>query len=201
MSDEIQQTRYDRLIRRVTGIIGPGSKVSQVITELFPMIDLENVPIELLRLGGTRVSFGGGTVLGVAGEAARAQLFNPVKSGHLVVITSVFFAAAQSSIVRWGTNNIPLTTNLATQLFRDTRDVSPVRPIAEVRTQSSVALATGTNQTRLPAVTNFILQDPNGVIVLAPGTGFEIGSAVLNNKINFSFHWRERTAEPSELNV
>ncbi len=48
MGQELQQNRYDQLIRRVGGIIGPGSKVVEALGELFPVIDVENVPGELL---------------------------------------------------------------------------------------------------------------------------------------------------------
>ena len=198
---ELQQNRYDQLIRRVGGLIGPGSKVSEVLSELFPMIDVENVPGELLRLAGTRLCYGGGSIAGVAAESARGQLFNPADSGHLVIITSIFFGTAGDTVLRWGSNTVALSVALSTQLFRDTRDLSPIRPIAEVRSDSTVALAEGTNQARLLAISTLKLSDPNGVVVLAPGTGFEIGAVTQNNAINFSFNWRERVAEVSELNL
>ena len=63
------------------------------------------------------------------------------------------------------------------------------------------ALAAGTNQSRVLANTVLFLEDENGVAVLAPGGGFEIGSAAGVNTLFYSFYWRERPAEPSELKL
>ena len=37
---QLQQSRYDQLLRRVGDLKGPGSKVNDVLHELFPMFDL-----------------------------------------------------------------------------------------------------------------------------------------------------------------
>lgn len=199
MSYEVQQTRWDRIIRRVSSSIGPGSRVSETLSELFPVLDVERVPGELLLLGGTGICHGGGTILSIVGEGATAQLFNPAESNMLVTITGVHFAVAASGTIRWGTTIIQRGTVISTQVFRDMRRVLPELPVAQVSQDSAVALAEGTNQTRALGNTNFTLQDDNGVAVLAPGSGFEIGSAVPNIQIFYSFYWRERPAEESEL--
>lgn len=201
MSDEIQQNRYDQIIRRVAGIIGPGSKVSEVITELFPMIDVEDLPAELLRLGGTRLCFGGGVISPVVAQAATAQLFNPADSGALVTITRVDCTASITSSIRWGVIIVVRGAGIGTETFRDTRDPITSRPIAQVRQETAVALATGTNQATQPGNNVFTLLDPNAICVLAPGTGFEIGLTGLNINMLYSFVWRERPALGSELNV
>lgn len=201
MSDEIQQTRYDRMVRRVTGIIGPGSKVAQVITELFPMINVEDPPPELLLLGGTIPSFGGGTITGAAGEAPRAQLFNPANSGRLVTLTDVYFATLATTTVRWGVTTPAIGVTITTQTSLDTRLFTPARPTAQIRQTSSAALASATGQTRLLADTPLHLHNANGVAILRPGTGFEIGISLLTGIIHYTFYWRERDAEASELNL
>jgi len=199
--DELQQNRYDMLLRRVGGLIGPGSKVTSVIAELFPMIDVENVPGELLILMGTRIVFGGGTVTGAAGQSPKVQLFNPVDSGHLVTITRLSIAANASTIVRWGVVNVALTTGVGTETFRDMRLPLTARPIGEMRQESAVALADGTNQTRVLTGEPYTIEDPNGLAVLLPGTGFEIGLTSVATTINHAWNWRERAAERSELNL
>lgn len=201
MSDEIQQTRYDRMVRRVTGIIGPGSKVSQVITELFPMINVEDPPAELLLLGGTIPSFGGGTIAAPAGQAAKAQLFNPADSGRLVTITDIHFATLQIGTVRWGVSTVPIGATITTQTSLDTRLFSPARPTAQVRQEAAVALANATGQTRVLPNVDLHLHHANGIAVLTPGTGFEIGTGTLQTTIFYTFYWRERDAEPSEINL
>ena len=201
MTYEVQQTRWDRIIRRVSGSIGPGSRVSETLSELFPTLDVERVPGELLFLGGTKLSHGGGTITAIAGQAATASLFNPLDSNHLVTVTGIYFSNLLGGIVRWGPVVIQRGSVIATQTFRDTRALLPAQPVAQVSQLSAVALAPGTNQVRLLANTPLKIEDPNGVTVLAPGTGIEIGSDVLTNTIVYTFYWRERPAEESELSL
>lgn len=201
MTDEIQTTRYDQLIRRVAGIIGPGSKVAEVITELFPMIDVENVPGELLRLSGTFIAFGGASITGAAGQSGRVQLFNPADSGNLITVSHVDVGVDASQTVRYGVGTIALTTGVATQVHRDTRTPITQRPIGQIRTQSSVALAPATGQVRLLANSTFRVFDPNGVAVLLPGSGLEVGASNNATLVVATFFWRERVAQESELSV
>lgn len=198
---EIQQSRYDQLLRRVCDLKGPGSKVNDALTELFPMIDVERVPGELLILSGTRICMGGGFLAGVAAQAITAQLFNPADSGKLITVTRVYASWLGTTTVRWGTTLTTLATPIGTERFRDTRLIVPTAPSGEIHQLSRVALATGINQSRNPNNENFILDDQNGVAVLAPGTGFEIGNGVLDLDMHYGFNWRERVAEPSELNL
>jgi len=197
----LQQSRYDRLMRRVGDLKGPGSKVNDVLEELFPTLDVENVPGELLWLMGTRLCHGGGTVAGVALQHSRAQLFNPPGSAKLMTITSVHFAHESTGIVRWGAAPTPLGVEAGTEVFRDTRELPPTAPTGQIQIISTVSLGTGTNQSRLLADTDFLLEDQNGIAVLSPATGWEISTAVPESDINFGILWRERIAEPSELNA
>ncbi len=201
MGYEVQQTRWDRLVRRVSGSIGPGSRVSETLTELFPVLDVENVPGELLLLGGTAPCFGGGTISSAAGESPTAQLFNPADSGHLVTVTSVIFATNNDATLRYGLGLIALGTAISTQLFRDTRRILPALPVAQVRQRSAVAQANATMQSRLLANAGIQIADENGVCFLAPGTGFEIGIPSLAATIFYGFNWRERPVEESELSL
>lgn len=197
----INQNRYDQLIRRVADLQGPGSKVNDVLTELFPMFDVENMPGELLLLAGTAIAHGGGTIVSAVATAPTAQLFNTVDSGHLITITGVRVAFTATSTVRWGVQPIARGTEVATEIFRDSRRKITSSPVGQVRQEAVAALAAGTNQTRVLANTTLFLEDENGIAVLAPGGGFEIGSAAGVNTLFYSFYWRERAAEPSELNL
>jgi len=110
VTNEIQQTRYDRLIRRVAGIIGPGSKVSEVLTELFPVLDVESVPSELLILAGTNTCFGGGQFQAMAGQSPKMGLFNPADSNTILVLTHVYVSTdTGNQNIRWG---FPLSASL-----------------------------------------------------------------------------------------
>ena len=200
MTNEIQQNRYDQLVRRVTGSIGPGSKVAETISELFPMLDVENLPAELYRLGDTRLCFGGGLLNPVAGQAPRAMVFNPAGSGVLVTVTDAIVSSSLVVIIRWGVTNASLGAAVGSERFLDTREFTPDQPTAEVHQLASVTLAGATNQARMLTSSPFNLAPRNSVAVLAPGTGFEIGFGTVNSEMTFGFYWRERVAEQSELN-
>lgn len=199
---EIQQTRYDQLLRRVASIIGPGSKVGELITDLLPIFDVENMPGELLRLAGTRICMGGGALAPVVGQAGTHVLENPAGSGVLATIERVDFGVNTTATVRWGVvNGFKATAvGIGTEIFRDTREIPPQEPVCNVRQITEVALASGTNQSRLLGDTNLVLDPPNSVCVLAPGTSFEIGTTNTNVATEYGFMWRERVAEQSELN-
>jgi len=200
VTSEIQQNRYDRLIRRVAGIIGPGSKVSEVLTELFPTIDVENVPSELLILAGTKACFGGGTITGAAGESPKMGLFNPVGSNTIITLTDVLLSTPTSNLtVRWGLNTNQLATGISTQTFIDTRNPVGQLPVGEISTESAVALANATGQTRIDADETFHLEGKNDVAILRPGVGFEIGIQQVIIILFCTFYWRERPMESSEV--
>jgi len=197
---EIQQGRYDALLRRVADLKGPGSKVNDVLEELFPCFDVEKLPAELYRLANIDLCFGGGFNAGVAAQAGRGQILNPAGSGKIITVTQAAVGTGATTIARWGRQDTPHTNNFSTQIFRDVRHPLGNLPTGQIRGQTSVALANATGQARLLANTTFVLKDKNGLAILTEGTGFEIGSDELNSNMSFYFYWRERVAEPSELN-
>jgi len=197
---EIQQNRYDQLIRRVNNIVAPGSMVSDALSELFPTIDVERVPGELLILGGTDICMGAATVGPLAANAPRMQVFNPVDSGMLITITTCIISVGSTLKVRIATTNTPLTSLISTQVFRDRRRLITARPIGEFRTDLTAAFTDANMLFRLTANAPFLLFDPNGLAVLPPGSGYEIGTDTDNSILDTSFIWRERVAEPAELN-
>ncbi len=199
MSSELQQNRYDQIMRRVGGMIGTGSKVSEVLTELFPVVDLERVPGELLLLGGTRLCQGASIVTGAAGERARIQVFNPADSGTLITVSSVRLSTLSIQNIRWATTETALTTGVGTEVFRDRRLPLLGRPVGAIRTDSTVAATGAHGLARLLASVMYSIEDPNAVAVLPPGTGFEVGADTVATTVVATFYWRERTAEQSEL--
>jgi len=198
---EIQQNRYDQLMRRVGGLIGPGAKVAEVLAELFPVIDVERVPGELLILSGTRICIGGGQFSSAVGQSPKVQLFNPVDSGNLITVTRLVVSVSADATIRFGPVIVALTTGIGTETFRDMRLSLTQRPIGEIRQDTDVSLADGTGQVRVQASDPYTMQDENGIVVLPPGTGFEIGATTTNSTIAHAWNWRERVAEQSELNL
>lgn len=194
---ELQQNRYDALLRRVGDLKGPGSKVNDVLQELFPTIDVENVPGELLFLMGTRIGWGATAKTPTAGKKAGIQLFNPAASGHLVTVSRVMLSSGTSGNLTWGLVSLALSTNTGIPRLRDGRVGVGPTGVAELRTSvDAVSLASG--QARVAAGAPVVLEDRNSVSVLSPGTGLSI-IGIVDQNIIVSFQYRERVAEPSEL--
>lgn len=198
MPSDLQTGRYDQTIRRVGGIIGTGSKVSEVLTELFPVFDVENLPSELLFLAGWRLGMGSAVLLASAANNSQAQLFNPVGSGKLVVLTQVMFNGNFSQEYRFDTSSTALATAVGNERIRDTRQNPLETPVAQVRSlQAPAGLpAVGVIQA-LANVTERIL-DVNDVVVLGEGTGWNISTVTVNTDMTVCFFWRERIALQSE---
>ena len=195
----INQNRWDQLVRRVAGLIGPGSKVNNTIGDLFPMLDVENLPGELYLLAGTRLGTGGVQQLGLAGEGARVQLFNPAESGLIVTLTTVILTTTSLGNIRYViTDNVESTNDLGIRV-RDTRLGVGTRPTAQVRSASDAAILAGTGEFRLLANNPLTLSDPNGVVVLGPDSGITFQNVAVAQSLTAAFWWRERAAEASEL--
>ena len=197
---EIQQGRYDALLRRVADLKGPGSKVNDVLEELFPCFNVEELPAELYRLANIDLCMGGGRADGGIGTSGRGQIFNPAGSGKILTVTQAGWANSNTGFIRWGRRDTPLTGNLSTQIFVDVRHPLGNLPTGQIRNQASVAQANANGQTKILGNTPFTLTNENGIAVLTEGTGFEIGTDLQFETSNFYFYWRERVAEPSEVN-
>lgn len=201
MTFEVQQTRWDRIIRRVSGSIGPGSRVGETLSELFPVVDVERVPGELLFLGGTILGFGGVTQPLVAAQIPKVQLFNPAESNALVTITSVLIRASATIRVFFTNESVARPTAATSERFRDSRGGIVTQPVAEVRRESSVTAVPAIGIANVIANEQLILDDPNGIVVLAPNSGFVVGADRIGIELTVTFFWRERPAEQSELNL
>ena len=198
---ELQQNRYDQLIRRVGGIIGVGSMVSEAIGELFPMIDVETNKGELLALSGTGIAWGRTFTGAVAGQNSRAQLFNPAESGKLITVTSLWVSPAVAAFVEVGNLQVALGALSAVPRFRDSRFGTTLTPVGELRTDNNVGATPATFRIFASAVESFRLTDENDVMVLSPGFGCTLSNVSVNAELQVGFIWRERAAEPSELNL
>lgn len=197
--DELQQNRYDQLIRRVGGLIGPGSKVNTALSELFPVIDVERVPGELLALMGTQLAWGEAGQAAVAAQNSEAQIFNPVDSGKLIVVTSLKVRALAATPVSIFLTALPLASLLVSGRFRDGRNNISQQPTAELRSRT-IAAAVSVGYRLIAGTTAVFVPAENTVAVLPPGIGLTANANTVNIQLELAFTWRERAAEPSELN-
>ena len=195
---ELQQNRYDALLRRVGDLKGPGSKVNDVLQELFPTIDVENVPGELLLLMATKIGWASAGKSPTAGKKAGVQLFNPLGSGQLVTISSVMISAGSSGALSFGLTTSALATNTGVPRLRDSRAGVGLSGVSELRTSpDQTSLVSGS--VSVLTNTTITLEDGNSVCVLSPGSGMSI-IGTTDQIVRVSFFYRERVAEPSELN-
>lgn len=188
-------------MRRLGGLLGPGSKVTETLSELFPVIETENLPAELLFLGGWITGMNTAIVAATVGETSRVQVFNPAGSGKIAVVTNVHINSSNGGQpgINWQINETIFSPAPVTGITRDTHAGFSV----------GTALATGglstgntpaAGQFRLPDLRTFNFHVENGIAVLAPGSGLEFGTSADNVQLTATFFWRERVALPSELN-
>jgi len=197
---QIQQNRYDQLLRRVADLKGTGSKVNDALTELFPVIDVENVPIELLLLSGTRLCMG--RIQIAAGGAtffSQTLLANPAGSGVLATIIDVSVIPDTSVEIVMGPSQNNLTPGGQTA-FLDTR-VFGEGTVCQLQGVNNL-LVTGSDFYRFNATAGGAFHGmPSPFAVLAPGGRFMVSAGSADVALTVSFLWKERVAQPSELNL
>lgn len=200
MSSDLQTARYDHLVRRTGGIIGPGSKVSEALPELFPVLSLEDLPGELLLVSDILPCFGGGQISSAAGQFATIQISNPAGSGKIVTVQSLLIGASKTTEIRTAVSTTTIGGAITTELLRDTRLGIATRPTTQIRTASGVAPSAANANIKLLAHTTFAMTDIHGIAILAPGTQWVASAGVAQLVLDFTFYWRERIALESELN-
>jgi len=200
---EIQQNRYDKLIRRVNNIVAAGSMVGDALNELFPTIDVENVPGELLALMGTRIAWARSDLIAGGGVFPQVQLFNPANSGTIITLTSLILAVTANNTVQYGTSDTPMTSLLLPGQFRDSRFgvAAAGRAVGQVRFQTTAVPVGGSQALFMAPQESRLINDDNGLCVLSPGFGLDVQANVAATRLLCSFAWRERVLEASEINL
>ena len=201
MTSELQQNRYDQLIRRVGGIIGPGSKVSEALSELFPVLEVENVRGELYALGGTVLGLSARTSAGAAAVHQQIQLFNQPDSGVIMTITSCWLGSDLAQAIAFGLVNTALATFTVTQRPRDSRFDLATPILGQVKFGNSAAIAPDVGRIKVGAVESVQLVDTDDVAIITPGNGFQVTTTTVNTSLAVTFFWKERAAQPSELSL
>ncbi|MEE8609059.1 MAG: hypothetical protein V3S55_15755 [Nitrospiraceae bacterium] len=187
-------------MRRVADLKGPGSKVAMALTELFPTFDVENLQPELFLLGGQLLAMGAADRTSAVGLFKNIQIANPVGSGKILTVTSAWVSVVGNDRIFWSTRHGIFANLVVFNLSRDTRVIIPELPTGQIRDEDSAGTAFNNGIALLAANTPFHLTDPNGLAVLAPGGTFTVGNGTTNRRLVVTFYWKERVAEPSELN-
>lgn len=199
MTYEVQQTRWDRIIRRVSGSIGPGSRVSETISELFPMIDVERVPGELLAAGGTRLVWQSTERPAAVGLVTASQLQNPVDSGVIITCSTLEIMTDVATIISFQ-NTVTFNGFPVPGLFRDTRLGVARQTTGKVSSFNNVTTGGGIRLRVLAGVLNRFT-DENSLAILSPGTALQVGTASTQIRMTVNYYWREREVLPAELHL
>jgi len=173
--------------------------VNDALGELFPMIDVENVPGELLALQPTALGFGSTSLGAIPGQRNHHQLFNPAESNVLIVVTTVSFFTNLPTEIRFSNFIGALAILSGNERRRDTRAGVLASLVAQLRTTQDVV--SGGFDYRMESDTSGTdtLTDANGIVVLFPGTGLTLTAQTTDISSTVSFMWRERVFERSEL--
>jgi len=169
MTNVVQQARYDGLIRRAAGLLGPGSKVSETLSEV---------------------------LTATLGETSRASLFNPAGSGRLVVLTDVYVSISPITNVAFATITTAFASAQTSGLPRDTRTTANSgAKVSNLNTGNTGQIGSWAPEDNI----TWHGTADGGLFVLAPGTGIDFGTTGDNIGMRITFFWKERDALPSEL--
>lgn len=199
MTSELQTDRYSQIVRRAGAMIGPGGKVIEVLTELFPVIDLERCPPELLALGGWRTAWGATERPTNVAQPSVSQIFNPEGSNVVAAVTQVQLQSAPGTGVQAGVQLAQIGGTPVRGVFRDAR-FGGNRETTLTTTHVDGGLVSAGWRMRLVSGEVLTLRDDNGIAVLTPGSGLSFITNNNNILLTMSYWWRERSAEQSELN-
>jgi len=197
---QLNQNRYDALLRRVGDLKGPGSKVNDALTELFPMIDVENLPAELLLLSGSKLCMATAALgAGGVGFFTNMILSNPVGSGVIARLMSIEIIISAQTINFSPTANV--SAALGGEAFADTRIIAEGTALKLQGASNLLTAHPARFQKRSLVDLTLTWEPPVAIAVLSPGAGFGFGPNLDNQSMTASLTWIERQAQPSELNL
>jgi len=201
VSQYLQQARYDQLVRRVGALYGGGAKVVEVLPDLFPVLEVEDTTPELLALSGWRLAWQQIQQTGVAAQVSALQLSNPLGSNVIAAVTQIIFTqlTQPTDNIQMQVTDTLFTSAAIRGLFRDGRFGGNRATALELRSDANIPTGAGL---RIPVVLDVpvTIRDDNGLVVLTPGTAFQVGTTGNNVTFSVNFFWRERLAQESEIN-
>lgn len=196
---ELQQNRYDQLLRRVGDLKGPGSKVNNVLADVFPTIDVENIPLELRLLSGSRVCMGTISVAGAVSNFAQAILRMNAGTGMIARVIGVAGGPETDQVLAIG----PTQNSFAAGGSRAFVDGRVFGQGTAAVLQAGISLSIGSNFGLISGSSSQIFWHfpPGGLGVITPGNGFSLSTTSSDTNLTAMFVWEERVALPSELSL
>jgi len=164
------------------------------------MFDVENVPIELLLLSGSRLAMGRIFLgAGGAGNFSIALLANALESGVIARLIGINVTGGNQAILLGPTQNT--AAQGGTRAFADTRVFGEGTALQMQGSNNN--LVAGSTFYSIPTLSNGEVrwEPPGGIAVITPGGAFSVSASVANISITVSYLWIERQAQPSELNL
>jgi len=198
-SQDLQQARYDQLVRRVGGLYGGGSKVTEVLPEMFPVLELENTTPELIALSGWRTAWQSTERPAPVGMTSSSQLSNPAGSNVIAVVTQIICSGDVAFVFGAEIQTVSLGGVEVRGLFRDSRFGVPRNTALTVQSVDGGVVGGGL-RLQVPAADQVFLKDDNGIVVLTPGARLSVGALNDGVRLTVNYFWRERAALDSEIN-
>jgi len=198
-SQDLQQARYDQLVRRVGALYGGGSKVVEVLPEVFPVLELENTTPELLALSGWRTAWQSTERPAPVAMTSTSQLSNPPGSGVLAVVTMLICSGDVAFVFGAELQTASIGGTPIRGLFRDSRFGIPRNTALTVESVDGGVVGGGL-RLQVASAEQVFLRDDNGIVVLTPGGRLTVGALNDGVRLTVNYFWRERQAQESELN-
>jgi len=163
------------------------------------MIDVENLPIELLLLAGSRLCMGNASLGSNPATFTQMFLRNPAGSGVVARLIMIECVISAQSCVFGPTQNS--STNLGGEAFADTRIFGEGTALKLQGANNFGSAGSTFWQQRSLVDLTLTFAPPGGIAVIAPGAAFSAGPAATNQSFTASWLWIERQAQPSELTL
>ncbi len=163
------------------------------------MIDVEQVPAELLALIGTRMAIGSSSENALAANFQQTQLRNPADSGFIITLLEVRVWSATAQTIALGPTQATFA-NASLRTLTDTRFFAQT-PAGQVLDGVSLVLSPIFGRLRVDGTVESIFKPQKAVAVINPGSSFAVTCGVVNTNLVTNWNWQERVAQPSELRL
>jgi len=164
------------------------------------MIDVENVPAELLVLGGSRLAMGR-VVMPAGGATFFSIAFLRNQSPGVIgrVVQVGLWAETAQKIVIGPTQNSDVASGV--RAFLDGRVFGEGTALVTQGNNNSLVVGADFFRVAVDGVNTTLWTPPVAAMVITEGTALSVSAGNPDTQIEVSFLWVERVGQPSELNL